>query len=249
MFNVDANLKHVNTHEYTNWRLVSTLCLFCSVSLVSSSFDSLHITLWLKCLNSESHSISRSSPCLMRTLSDSLFDPSIYFTFFLFIIFSFQHFLLLFTFLEVSRQQACALPLRSRVPRTTSSPPQRLLLVLHIPVVLKQSPWLVRLSFLMLMILVQWILRLILNHLSQCQLGARLCLCIFDIGFQLRILEMTKIHQWRKMNFSALSPCFIDHFFLVSDFGQLPCRNFLQFFPFFPLQPLHPVFLMLEASE
>ena len=45
-------------------------------------------------------------------------------TFLLFIIFSFQHFLLLFTFLEVSRQQPCALPLRSRVPRTTSSPPQ-----------------------------------------------------------------------------------------------------------------------------
>ena len=59
----------------------------------------------------------------MRTLSDSLslFDLSIYFTFLLFIIFSFQHFLLLFTFLEVSRQQPCALPLRSRVPRTTSS--------------------------------------------------------------------------------------------------------------------------------
>ena len=36
MFNVDANLKHVNTHEYTNWKLVSALCLFCCVSLVSS---------------------------------------------------------------------------------------------------------------------------------------------------------------------------------------------------------------------
>ena len=53
----------------------------------------------------------------MRTLSDSLFDLSIYFTFLLFIIFSFQHFLLLFTFLEASRQQPCALPLRSRVPQ------------------------------------------------------------------------------------------------------------------------------------
>ena len=41
---------------------------------------------------------------------------------------------------------------------------------------------------------------------------------------------MTKIHQWRKMNFSALSPCFIDHLFLVSDFRQLPCRDFLLFF-------------------
>ena len=70
------------------------------------------------------HSISRSLPCPMRTLSDSLFDLSINFTFLLFIIFSFQHFLLLFTFLEVSRQQPCALPLRSRVPRITSSPSQ-----------------------------------------------------------------------------------------------------------------------------
>ena len=59
----------------------------------------------------------------MHTLSASLFDLSIYFTFSLFIIFSFQHFLLLFTFLEVSRQQPCALPLRSQVPRTLTSLP------------------------------------------------------------------------------------------------------------------------------
>ena len=59
----------------------------------------------------------------MHTLSDSLFDLSIHFTFLFFFIFSFQHFPLLFTFLEVSRQQPCALPLRSRVPRTTTSPP------------------------------------------------------------------------------------------------------------------------------
>ena len=32
-------------------------------------------------------------------------------------------------------------------------------------------------------------------------------------------------------DFSALVPCFIDHLFLVSDFRQLPCRDFLQFFP------------------
>ena len=60
----------------------------------------------------------------MRTLSNSLSDLSIFFTFFLFIIFSFKHFPLLFIFLEVSRQQPCALPLRSRVPRTASSPPR-----------------------------------------------------------------------------------------------------------------------------
>ena len=31
------------------------------------------------------------------------------------------------------------------------------------------------------------------------------------------------------MNFSALIPGLIDHIFLVSDFRQLPCRDFLQF--------------------
>ena len=35
------------------------------------------------------------------------------------------------------------------------------------------------------------------------------------------------------MNVSSLSPCFIDNFFLVSDFRQLPCWIFLQFFSFF----------------
>ena len=43
--------------------------------------------------------VSSSSPCLMRTLSGSLFDFSIYLTFLLFISFIFLHFLLPFTFL------------------------------------------------------------------------------------------------------------------------------------------------------
>ena len=34
------------------------------------------------------------------------------------------------------------------------------------------------------------------------------------------------------MNCSVRRPCFIDHFFLTSDFCQVPRRNFLQFFPF-----------------
>ena len=34
------------------------------------------------------------------------------------------------------------------------------------------------------------------------------------------------------MNISSLFPCFIDHLFLVSDFRQLPCKNFLEFCPF-----------------
>ena len=35
------------------------------------------------------------------------------------------------------------------------------------------------------------------------------------------------------MNFSTFFPCFIDHLFFVSDFRQLPSRNFPQFFSFF----------------
>ena len=70
------------------------------------------------------------------------------------------------------------------------------------------------------------------------------------LRFQLRILEMTEIHQWRKMNFSALFPCFIDHFFLVSYFRQVPCLDFLQFFPFFlHCLPLHLEFFMLWGIE
>ena len=53
------------------------------------------------------------------------------------------------------------------------------------------------------------------------------------LGFQLRILKMTDIHQCRKMNFTALIPCFLDHFTFVSDFRQLACWNYLLFFLFF----------------
>ena len=68
--------------------------------------------------------------------------------------------------------------------------------------------------------------------------------------FQLWVLKMTKIQQWREMNFSYIIPRFIDHLFLVSDFRQLPCQSFLQFFPILlPLLPLHPELSLLEASE
>ena len=102
----------------------------------------------------------------------------------------------------------------------------------------------------MLMILVQWTLHTNQNHLLQCHIGVRPAFVLLILSFQLRILEMTQIHQWREMNFSAHSLCFIDHLFLVSDFRQLPCWDFLQFFPIIsPLLPLHLEFLTLEASE
>ena len=54
-----------------------------------------------------------------------------------------------------------------------------LLLVLRILLVLKWCPSLLRLSPVMLMILVQWTLHTNQNHLSQCHLAVRLCLCTF----------------------------------------------------------------------
>ena len=53
------------------------------------------------------------------------------------------------------------------------------LLVLRTLAVWIWYPWLLLLSFVMLMNLVQWILHKIQNHLSQCHLGVQLDLCIF----------------------------------------------------------------------
>ena len=61
---------------------------------------------------------------------------------------------------------------------------------------------------------------------------------------------MTKIHQCREINFSALIPCFFDHLFLVSDIRQLPCRTFLKFFPlFYHCCLCHSEFSLHDASE
>ena len=43
------------------------------------------------------------------------------------------------------------------------------------------------------------------------------------LWLQLRILEMTEIHQRRNMYSFALIPCFRDHLIFVSDFRQLLC--------------------------
>ena len=53
------------------------------------------------------------------------------------------------------------------------------------------------------------------------------------LGFQLRVLEMTDVHQWREVNGFAFFPGFTDHLIFVSDFCQLSCRYFLEFFSFF----------------
>ena len=87
---------------------VPSVCLFCSVSLVSSSFDSLHITLWLK--------IRVCASFIMHTLIDfSLSLHPLHFP-------SLHHLSASSTSfcsslsLRLSRQQPCAL-LRSRVPQ------------------------------------------------------------------------------------------------------------------------------------
>ena len=47
------------------------------------------------------------------------------------------------------------------------------------------------------------------------------------------ILQMTHVHQWGKMNFCGLRPCFIDHLWFVSDFCYVPRLNLFKFLPFF----------------
>ena len=49
--------------------------------------------------------------------------------------------------------------------------------------------------------------------------------------FQFSIFLMTDVHQWGKMNFCALRPCFIDHLWFTSHFCQIPRRNLIKFLP------------------
>ena len=56
---------------------------------------------------------------------------------------------------------------------------------------------------------------------------------LLKLRLQFRILEMTEVHWWRKMNFYTVVPCFSDHVFLDSDFCQLPCWYFLKFSHYF----------------
>ena len=107
------------------------------------------------------------------------------------------------------------------------------LLVLRNPAVWIWYPWLLLLSFLMLMILVLWILHKIQNHffynIASEYNSTFVCLVLC---LQFGILQMTDVHQWGKMNFCALRPCFIDHLFPTSDFRQVPRRNLFQFLLF-----------------
>ena len=65
------------------------------------------------------------------------------------------------------------------------------------------------------------------------------------LKFQLRILKMTSIHQWRDMNFSAFIPCFIDHFFSCFWLLSSAMPEVSPVFPILsPLLPLHLEFVI-----
>ena len=92
-------------------------------------------------------------------------------------------------------------------------------------------PWLLLLSFVMLMILVLWILCEIKYHVSQNHLRLQLDLCIFGALSPIQHFSNDRCHLWGEMNFCAICPCFIDHLFLTSDFRQIQHRN-SPIFPF-----------------
>ena len=95
-----------------------------------------------------------------------------------------------------------------------ASPILTWVLVLRILVALTWHPLLLQTSFVTQMYLALETLRKSLNHLLQCLTSEYNSAFVFlTFWFQLRILEMTDVHLRRKMNFSALSPCFINHLF------------------------------------
>ena len=126
-----------------------------------------------------------------------------------------------------------------------------LLLVLRITVVLTKCPRLLLPSFVMLMILAQWVQRMNQNHLLQCHLGVRLCLLISDIE-ALTPNSWDDKDPWLTRNelFCPYSLLLRSPLFFVSDFLTAAVPVFFSKLPIlFPLQPSHLVFVMLEASE
>ena len=109
----------------------------------------------------------------------------------------------------------------------------RLLLVLCILVVFRRHPFLGLPSSSMMMILARWIPHKILNRLYHITSEYNAAFVLLELCFKFSILEITYVQQCRKVDCSAFFSCFIDHFFLGSDFGQLPGRNFLEFFKSF----------------
>ena len=109
----------------------------------------------------------------------------------------------------------------------------RQLLVLRTLAVWRWYPWLLLLSFVVLMISLfgEYCVRpRIVFHNIASEYNSTFVFLVLCLQFG--ILQMTDVHQWGKMNFCALRPCFIGHLWFTSEFCQVPRRNFLQFFPF-----------------
>ena len=81
-------------------------------------------------------------------------------------------------------------------------------------------------------VILQWILRTHQNHLLQCHLGIQACLETFDTEFPTTNSQDDKYPSMTRNELFLFLASSITSFF-VSDFCQLPCRDFLQFFPFF----------------
>ena len=69
----------------------------------------------------------------------------------------------------------------------------------------------------------------------------QLDVCISGVS---SVIQRNSDNSEAKCTFYALIPCFIVHFWFVSDFRQVPRRTFLKFFPFFC-----PLLLLLQLSS
>ena len=102
------------------------------------------------------------------------------------------------------------------------------LLVLRFLTIWIWYPWLLLLSFGILMNLILRILhKLQIFHNVVSEYNSTFVFLVFHLQFD--ILQMIDIHPYGKMNFCVFHPYFIDHFFLTSNFRLLPRRNLFQF--------------------
>ena len=107
-----------------------------------------------------------------------------------------------------------------------------------------------RLSLVMLVILVQWILHTILNHLSQCHLGVRpLPLYYWYWGSDSEFLRWHRSMDDAKWTFLPLFLASSITSFCLSDFHLLPCWYLSPIFPiFFPPQHSHLEFFECSSE-
>ena len=71
--------------------------------------------------------------------------------------------------------------------------------------------------------------------------------CSVNAGCKNHLEVQIDLYTFGVLDFHVFTSCFLDHLFLVSDFRQIPRRNFLKFFPILcPLLLLLQVFSSLE---